>query len=794
VGVLGILKAGGAYLPLDPAYPQEHLAFMLSDAHTPVLLTQQQLVQKLPEHQARAICLDRDWEVIAHHSQENPVSGAIADNLAYVIYTSGSTGRPKGVEIQHAGLINLVTWHQRVYSVTPADRATLLAGSAFDASVWELWPYLTAGASIRIPIQEIRLSPSKLLEWMAAEAISICFMPTPLAVAVLEEQWPTGLALRFLLTGGDKLRREPRKASTFSLVNHYGPTENTVVTTCAPVGAATRTDAPPPIGRPIANTQVYLLDAQMQPVPAGVPGELYISGTGLARGYLNRPELTAEKFVPNPFSHKPGARLYKTGDLVRYLPNGNIEFLGRIDDQVKIRGFRIELGEIEAVLSQHPAVQESVVLAREDVPGNKRLVAYVLVNQKPAPSMQELQHFLKEKLPEYMVPSAFVRLETLPLTPNGKVDRRALPAPDTTRPDLQEAFVAPRDTLELQLAHIWESILDVHPIGVTDNFFDLGGHSLLAVRLMSKIQQEFGQNLPLATLFQATTIEQLAITLRQPSGSRHWSPLVKIQPNGSKRPFFCLPGTGGNVLYLYHLARHLGLDQPFYGLQARGLDGEQMPHTRVEDMAAYYIEALQAVQPHGPYLLGGHSFGSYVAFEMAQQLQKQGQEVALLAILDTQAPIPDNKLVEIDRDDAGYLADIAIAIERLFGKNLSVSYDDLQLLEPDEQLNYLLERLKMVNFFPPEARIPQIRGFLQVFKANAQVHYVPKGVYPTRITIFRASEEFSDDPAMGWDKFSSESVETHDVPGNHITMVAEPHVQVLAEQLRACLAKVQADD
>lgn len=434
-------------------------------------------------------------------------------------------------------------------------------------------------------------------------------------------------------------------------------------------------------------------------------------------------------------------------------------------------------------------------MVREDVPGNKRLVAYVVVNQTSVPTVSQLHQFLKQKLPEYMIPSAIVKLEALPLTPNGKVDRRALLAPDTARPELQSAFVAPRDTLELQLAQIWEDVLNVRPIGVTDNFFTLGGHSLLAVRLIALLQQQFGQNLPLATLFLAPTIEHLASTLAQPTDERQWSPLVKIQSGGSKRPFFCVPGAGGNVIYFYHLARHLGSDQPFYGLQARGLDGEQMPHTQVEDMAAYYIEALQTVQPQGPYLLGGHSFGSKVAFEMALQLLHQGQEVALLAILDTPAPLPTNKPVEVEHDDdARYLTELAMTIEQLVGKKLSVSYEHLQPLAPNEQLNYILERLKTANVFPPEAKLSQLRGLVQVFKANHQTHYVLQEVYPNQITVFPASEQFRDDPAMGWDKASSEPVETYSVPGDHNTMVAEPHVRVLAEKLRACLDKAQADD
>ncbi|QSJ14342.1 amino acid adenylation domain-containing protein [Nostoc sp. UHCC 0702] len=416
IGILGILKAGGAYLPLDPAYPSDRLAFMLQDAQVSVLLTQSTLIASLPQYQAQVICLDTDWKDIARFSSENPDSQATSDSLAYAIYTSGSTGKPKGVEIQHRGLVNLVTWHQQVYNLTPSDRATQLAGLAFDASVWEVWPYLSTGASIYIPDEATRSSPAKLVQWLTHKAITVCFLPTPLAEAVLLEQWSEDLSLRFLLTGGDRLH-PVSGAFPFSLVNHYGPTENTVVTTSATVVSTTNTS--PSIGRPIANTQVYILDSHLQPVPVGVPGEIYIGGVGLARGYLNHPELTSQRFISHPFCRGAGEageqgsrgagvqgsrgageaggelltpnsslltphsslRLYKTGDLARYLSDGNIEYLGRLDNQVKIRGFRIELGEIEAVLSQHPDVREAVVIARENISGDKGLVAYVGYNQ-----------------------------------------------------------------------------------------------------------------------------------------------------------------------------------------------------------------------------------------------------------------------------------------------------------------------------------------------------------------------------------------------------------------------------
>ncbi|MGH9958316.1 MAG: alpha/beta fold hydrolase, partial [Pyrinomonadaceae bacterium] len=435
-----------------------------------------------------------------------------------------------------------------------------------------------------------------------------------------------------------------------------------------------------------------------------------------------------------------------------------------------------------------------------DHPGEKRLVAYVVAQEGPAPAGSELRGFVRERLPEYMVPSAFLALEVLPLTPNGKVDRKALPASDVSA-SLQEGFISPRDTLELQLTQIWRNVLDVHPIGVKDNFFEVGGHSFLAVRLMAQIQRTFGKNLPLATLFEAPTIEQLADILRRQTDSLRWSPLVAIQPEGSSRPFFSMPGAGGSVIYFHALARRLGLDQPFYGLQARGLDGESTPHTRAEDIAAYNIDALQAIQPQGPYLLGGHSFGASVAFEMAQQLRKRGHEVARLFILDATAP------VFIDKpalpDDASLMANIANILGQLFGKNLEVSDDALRLLDPDEQLNYLKECLQMAEVWPPEIGTKQVRGLVQVFKANHQIHYVPQEVFPTRITLFRSSEvnpediigddqisEILRDAAWGWGQFSEEPVEVHVVPGDHITMMTEPHVQVLAERLKACLNQV----
>ncbi|MEG4595033.1 amino acid adenylation domain-containing protein [Microcoleus sp. F8_C2] len=509
IGLLGVLKAGGAYVPIDPAYPSERIAYMLDDSQLPVLLTQEKLVSSLPQHQAPFVCLDADWKEISKESELPPITCVTPENLAYVIYTSGSTGKPKGVLISHSSLLNLVFWHQDAFEVTSSDRATQLAGTAFDASVWEIWPYLASGASIYLSEPDIIFSPEKMRDWLLTKEITITFVPTPLAEKLLSLQWPSDGALRIMLTGGDKLHQYLSTSIPFEVVNNYGPTENTVVTTSGLVVCDGTDNISPHIGRPIDNTQVYILDRHKQPIPIGVPGELYIASVGLARGYLNRPDLTQEKFIPNPFSDEPNSRLYKTGDLARYLPDGNIEFIGRIDNQVKIRGFRIELGEIEAVLSQHPGVRETAVITKDFVAGDKQLVAYVVPQEEGSPTITDLRHFLKHKLPDYMVPGAFVVLEALPLTPNGKVDHRALPAPDW-RKELEESFVAPRTPIEEMLASIWGNILLIDSVGVHDNFFTLGGHSLLATQVISRVRDTISIELPLRSLFEAPTIVEFA--------------------------------------------------------------------------------------------------------------------------------------------------------------------------------------------------------------------------------------------------------------------------------------------
>jgi amino acid adenylation domain-containing protein len=503
VGILGIMKAGGAYIPVDPSYPEDRIRYMLEDTGASIVLSNTANGEKLGESSIPVIELDSDWELISGQSSADIDDKPSADQLAYVIYTSGSTGKPKGVMIEHHSLVNLVAWHNREYEVTETSKATSMAGVGFDAFGWEIWPYLSAGASIHIIDNDTRLSAAALSALFIDEHITHSFVSTALVPDFIESSRHKTVSLKYLLTGGDKLSAVNLDGITYTLVNNYGPTENTVVATNCIVS---QNDKVLPIGKPISNTQIHILSSDGELSPIGVPGEIYIGGASLARGYLNRPDLTAEKFNADPFSKEPGARVYKTGDLGRWLPDGNIEYMGRIDDQVKIRGFRIELGEIESVLNQHSGIQQAVVLAKEDKQGTKRLAGYVVAEGEF--DKQAIQAYLSTKLPDYMVPALWVELESIPLTPNGKIDRKALPDPDLQ--SIITEYVAPRNATEQALANIWQELLGLERIGIHDNFFELGGHSLLAMRVVSYIERELSVSIPIQMLFQFTSISDLS--------------------------------------------------------------------------------------------------------------------------------------------------------------------------------------------------------------------------------------------------------------------------------------------
>ncbi|MCX7594875.1 MAG: amino acid adenylation domain-containing protein, partial [Fischerella sp.] len=535
IGLLGILKAGGAYVPLDPTYPQERLSWMLSDSQVPILLTQKHLLVEKKFDGLHTVSLDTDWEVISQQGEENLISGATPENLAYVIYTSGSTGKPKGVMIQHQSLVNFTEAAIVEYGFTNRDRVLQFASISFDVAVEEIYPCLISGGTLVLRNEQMLIDIPTFLKQCREWEITVLDLPTAywhhLTFELTTTQLKLPESLRLVIIGGERVLPERVKmwqkyvGDYPQLCNGYGPTEATVVTTIYKLPKASFSSeitlSGVPIGKPIRNVQVYVLDKHLQPVPIGIQGELYIGGAGFARGYWNRPDLTEETFICNPFQKsKQSDRLYKTGDLVRYLPDGNIEFLGRIDNQVKVRGFRIELGEIEVVLTQHSEVREAVVIAQQDATGNQYLVAYVVPASKPVPKSSELRRFLKEKLPEYMLPKVFVTLEALPLTPNGKVDRRALPIAEQTANDDTTIYVAPRTSTEENLATIWSELLGLEQVSINDNFFDLGGHSLLLTQLIFRVRETFQVELPLRSLFDMPTIASLAKSIEmQKTGS-----------------------------------------------------------------------------------------------------------------------------------------------------------------------------------------------------------------------------------------------------------------------------------
>jgi amino acid adenylation domain-containing protein len=802
VALLGILKAGGAYVPLDRAYPAERLAFMIQDAQLSLLLTQQHLLPGRFPQGTQVVYLDTLQPVLASQSVQNPDSPVAGDHLAYVIYTSGSTGQPKGVLICHRGVCNYLQWRHHYFPLTEADAVLQTASISFDDSVWEIFEPLSVGACLVFAEPGTEYDVRQLVPVILRQQITaVCFVPSLLR-AFLEVQGVDDCrGLRRVTTGGETLPVElvERFFAHLSadLYNGYGPTEATIGVTFwkCHAGNERRTV---PIGRPIANMQVYVLDDNLEPTPIGMPGELYIGGVGLARGYLNRPELTAERFVANPFHGQPGARLYKTGDRARWVADGNLEFLGRLDDQVKLRGFRIELGEIEAALGQHPGVLETAVALREDVPGAKRLVAYLKTRSEARLSAGELHSFLGQKLPRHMVPAAFVVLDQLPRTPNGKVDRRALPAPDDSRPELAYAAVMPGTPVEKTLAEIWTELLRRERIGIHDNFFELGGDSLLAVRLFGQIERVFGRQLPLSILFQGATIKDLAAMLQATKKPEAQERIVAIQPQGTRPPLFLLPSLTGDLLLWRELVRHLGPDQPCYGLQPAANDEASESLGQLTGIAAVYLDALQRVQPHGPYALVGFSWGGTLAFEMARQLHARGEKASLVAILDIavtdRAPWSGRRIL---RPPMAFLLNLRWWV-----------WDDLLHSRPAEILARLRRKVRALAGRPGRKPgvadttsseleaiwdldpLPQSAQKLIARHYQALENYVPDH-YPGRILLFRARCQPlfcpGAEPDLGWGKFATGGVQVEVIPGSHETILREPHVRVLAQRLQAGL-------
>jgi len=795
VGLLGIMRAGGAYVPVDPAFPADRRRFMLEDAAVRVVVTEESLLPQLDVADIHVVCLDRDSAAIAGAGSAAPPCAATAESLAYVIYTSGSTGKPKGVQIPHRALVNFLTTMSREPGIDSGDVLVAVTTLSFDIAGLELYLPLANGARTVIAPQEVSSDPRRLADLLERTGATV-MQATPTTWRMLVDSgWPGREGLK-ALCGGEALPAtlaEQLLDLDLELWNMYGPTETTIWSAISRV----RPGAPPTIGRPIANTTMYILDDRMQPAPVGLAGELHIGGDGLARGYLKRPELTAERFVRHPFDAREDARVYKTGDLARYRNDGTVEFLGRRDHQVKVRGFRIELGEIETALARQAGVAAAVALAREDEPGDARLVAYVVLSADASVTPGLLRRALTDLLPAYMVPSAVVVLDELPLTPNGKIDRKALPAPTLER-DADSSYTAPRTELEARLIAIWEGELGVQPIGVTDDFFDLGVTSVVAARLFARLERELGRTLPLGALFQAPTVERLAALIEHEPTERRWTSLVPIQPAGSRPPIFCVHGGAGTILHLQPLARRLGPDQPFYGLQARGLYGGAPPHRTVEQMAAHYLDEIRTVQPHGPYYLAGYCFGSIVAFDMAKCLLQEGEDVNLLVAFNGPSPSWIRRYGAI----GGQPSMRAPASEKARSLPERVVGVLTNWAKIRHWIHHLSWRFGKKFFDPVRIRLAMAldrplseeqREFYFLEIAGRAQHIYETTPYPGPMIVFYGDGVY-EDPALGW-AHTVDSLESYAIPGPHRgnrSLMAEPAAGLLADQMQDVLARARA--
>jgi amino acid adenylation domain-containing protein len=797
IAVFAVLKAGGAYVPLDPNYPSVRLNYLLEDAQVDVLLTQASLKERLPKTSAQIICLDRDWDTKAL-KDTNPTSSVQSHNLAYVIYTSGSTGNPKGVAIEHHSAANTLFDIEERFAVKPQDSVLAVSSLSFDLSVYDLFGVLGSGGTMVIPQPASCPDPEHWLELIAQEQVTIWNSAPALLELLVNyligfgQQLPA--SLRLILLSGDRINPNlvvqlQHLNPQLQIISLGGATEASIWSICYPITQNWSAEKTIPYGRPLHNQSFYILDSQQQLVPIGIAGELYIGGVGVARGYLHRPELNASKFIANPFLQQTpfnqkgrGDRLYKTGDLGRYFTDGEIEFLGRIDNQVKISGVRIELGEIEATLLQCPEIQETLVTVNSSSPEQSSLVAYSILKPNSTLTSQQLRDLLKTQLPEFAIPASLIFLDAFPLTPNGKVDLKALPKNQTKQSETQSNLSAIPDSLEGQLTQIWSRILNVRPIARDDNFFELGGNSLLALRLFEQIQKVFGKNLPLATLFTAPTIAQLTEVMRDQGWSAPWSALVSIQPHGTKPPFFCIHPVGGNVLTYYTLAEAMGTDRPFYGLQSKGLSGQQTPSTSIEAMAADYLQEIKLIQPQGPYYLGGHSFGGFVAYEMALQLEKNGEKVAVLALFDCLGPNCLKKY-QLSRQLQIHLNNLAQSslIESLSYLQARIAGSLSKVVPRSIQEKYF--ELTTLFMFPKKRSLAILEhhNYQLINKYRQNICQA----YGGKIVLFRAkirTVEGYFSASGGWEGLALGGIDVYDITGDHLKMILQPEIASILVQ------------
>jgi amino acid adenylation domain-containing protein len=835
VSLLGVWKAGGAYVPLDTTYPAERLSFMVEDSGIRVLLTEERCRHLYPGFADKMVCVDADWAAIARESPANPKAGAVPSNLAYVMYTSGSTGRPKGAMILHGGLVNYLTWAIKTYALEAGGSVPVHTSVSFDLSVTSLYPALLSGGQVELLTETV--AAQSLLAALRRGRDRNLVKITPAHLDLLGQQLgPHEVAglTRLFVIGGENLPAESLQlwrdfAPHTRLINEYGPTETVVGCCVYEVREDDPRNGPVPIGRPIANTRLYVLDADLQPVPVGVMGELYVGGAGVARGYLNRPELTRERFVQDPFCGQPGARMYKTGDLARYRPDGVLEYLGRVDDQVKVRGYRIELGEIEAAVAGHPAVKSCVVVLREDTPGSKQLAAYVVARPGQSPAGADLQDFAKTRLPDYMVPGQFVLLDSLPLTNNGKVDRRALPQPAALAAPSATTYRAPRSPTEGDLTEIWQRLLQRDRIGTRDDFFDAGGHSMLMLALLSETRDKLGVELELATVLQYPTIESLAAAIdamagpAEPVVSAPQKPhpwLTELRGGGPQFMFFVYDGDGELLPYM-NLARRMPAEFAVWGISPFRLPGIPLAHLTIPEMARHCVQNLQLRQPRGPYFLGGLCAGGEIAFEAARQLEEQGEVVEAVILLDAiqpttphrpwlqslrrwrrfvavfdgrNAPLtsarPSDQSTSAGPAVSGHswrmpLTEAAVKVRNVVRYEAMHTVDSAWIYARQQLLKRVLAS---GSAWPPWLPSLSVRD---IYNLCARANYRP-GTVRAHVVLVKAGEgegaaergsELVADPFLGWKEYAVGRLDVIDAPGGHSGMLQEPNVETLVGEL-----------
>jgi len=789
VVMLGIMKTGATYIPLDPQFPLGRINYMLADSEAVVLIVSERYKGHYQSN-AQELVLETEWESLDQYPATDPGIEVNSDDIAYILYTSGSTGNPKGVQIAHSSLVNFLYSMQKEPGLTAADKLLAVTTVSFDISGLELFLPLIAGARVVIADSNSAKDGRILLDMIRAEGITM-MQATPYTWRImLEAGWDNSTPIK-VLCGGEAL---PKKLAdrilnaAAGLWNVYGPTETTIWSTIRQIKAG---DELITVGRPIDNTSVYILDKFLNPLPPGTAGEIYIGGDGVAKGYLNQPVLTFEKFVNDPFATTPDSKMYRTGDMGRFMTDGEIECLGRIDSQIKIRGYRIEAGEIEHQLISQYNVKEAVVIARPDKNGIDKLAAYIVVKdgykrESDTTQIKGWRTELRGLLPEYMVPDDFIIVQAMPLTPNGKIDKKALANQNTKLAESINLFISPRTDVEKLVADIWSEFLEVKNIGIYDNFFELGGHSLIAVQVMTRIEKLTGKRLPLAALLENPTVEKLALMLEMDGKSIVWDSLVSIKPTGAKMPIYIVHGAGLNVLLFNALALNMDADQPVYGLQAKGLNGIDEPLNNIVDIAAHYNASIMAQNPTGPYALAGYSFGGIIAFEMARQFEAMGKQVKMLAMFDTfayRSPFYDPFPTQYIKRGKFFMRKLAYNLSFKDGVAQTLAHNATGLKRRLTKTVWKITKdEEQEGFFGYSNKIDEMN-----LLAERRYRLKP---YDIAVELFRAEKHtfYMDDfEYLGWKQYALKGVSVHKIPGGHNTIFKAPNDKIFAGILQNCL-------